>query len=64
MRNIIKNQQITNIFILYHFSDCGVFSCMFAEFTSRDSKITFDQSRMEYFRAKMVFEIMTGRLLL
>lgn len=64
MSDIIDNQRITKIFILYNFSDCGVFSCMFAEFTSRDSKITFDQSRMEYFREKMVFEIMTGRLLL
>jgi sentrin-specific protease 1 len=45
-------------------SDCGVFSCMFAEFLSRESKVSFDQQHMQYFRRKMVFEIATGRLLL
>jgi len=45
-------------------SDCGVFSCMFAEFLSRDSKVTFDQQHMQYFRRKMVYEIITGKLLL
>lgn len=45
-------------------SDCGVFSCMFAEFISRDSEISFDQSHMPYFRNKMVFEIMNGKMLL
>lgn len=45
-------------------SDCGVFSCMFAEFLSRDGKVTFDQQHMQYFRRKMVFEIMAGKLLL
>lgn len=45
-------------------SDCGVFSCMFAEFVCRDSKISFDQQHMPYFRRKMVYEIMSGKLLL
>lgn len=45
-------------------SDCGVFSCMFAEFLSRDSKISFDQQHMQYFRRKMVCEIATGKLVL
>ncbi|CRK90990.1 CLUMA_CG004678, isoform A [Clunio marinus] len=45
-------------------SDCGVFSCMFAEFICRDSKITFEQKHMHYFRQKMVFEIVTGELIL
>lgn len=45
-------------------SDCGVFSCMFAEFLSRDAKVTFDQDHMDYFRQKMVFEIATGKLIL
>uniref|UniRef100_A0A182XGR1 Ubiquitin-like protease family profile domain-containing protein n=1 Tax=Anopheles quadriannulatus TaxID=34691 RepID=A0A182XGR1_ANOQN len=44
-------------------SDCGVFSCMFAEFLSRDHPITFDQSNMPYFRKKMTIEIMLGKLL-
>lgn len=45
-------------------SDCGVFSCMFAEFTSRASPITFNQQHMPYFRNKMILEISTGKLLL
>lgn len=45
-------------------SDCGVFSCMFAEFLSRDSKITFDQQHMQYFRRKMIVEIIQGKLIL
>uniref|UniRef100_A0A182W1W2 Ubiquitin-like protease family profile domain-containing protein n=1 Tax=Anopheles minimus TaxID=112268 RepID=A0A182W1W2_9DIPT len=44
-------------------SDCGVFSCMFAEFLTRDHAITFDQSNMPYFRKKMTVEIMMGKLL-
>ncbi|XP_053679316.1 uncharacterized protein LOC128730302 [Anopheles nili] len=44
-------------------SDCGVFSCMFAEYLTRDHAITFDQSNMEYFRQKMTVEIMLGKLL-
>lgn len=45
-------------------SDCGVFSCMFAEFLTRDSKISFDQQHMQYCRRKMVLEIVSGKLLL
>ncbi|CAO1391806.1 unnamed protein product [Diamesa serratosioi] len=45
-------------------SDCGVFSCMFAEFVSRDSKISFTQEKMQYFRKKMIYEIATGKLML
>lgn len=45
-------------------SDCGVFSCMFAEFVSRDSKISFEQEHMQYFRRKMVYEIASGRMVL
>ncbi|XP_050067118.1 uncharacterized protein LOC126556005 [Anopheles maculipalpis] len=44
-------------------SDCGVFSCMFAEYLTRDHPITFDQSNMKYFRRKMTVEIMSGKLL-
>lgn len=45
-------------------SDCGVFSCMFAEFVSRDSKISFEQQHMQYFRRKMIYEISVGKLVL
>ncbi|XP_050090272.1 sentrin-specific protease 2-like [Anopheles aquasalis] len=44
-------------------SDCGVFSCMFAEFLTRDHPITFNQSRMQYFRRKMMLEIAQGELI-
>uniref|UniRef100_A0A1B6D8K8 Ubiquitin-like protease family profile domain-containing protein n=1 Tax=Clastoptera arizonana TaxID=38151 RepID=A0A1B6D8K8_9HEMI len=44
-------------------SDCGMFSCMFAEFISRNCKITFTQKEMPYFRIKMAYEIITGKLL-
>ncbi|XP_055845072.1 uncharacterized protein LOC129911334 isoform X2 [Episyrphus balteatus] len=44
-------------------SDCGVFSCMFAEFISRDREITFSQQHMEYFRHKMILEIAQGQLM-
>lgn len=45
-------------------SDCGVFSCMFAEYTCRNKEITFSQDNMEYFRRKMIQEICQGKLLL
>lgn len=44
-------------------SDCGVFSCMFAEFVTRNKAITFSQQQMEYFRQKMILEITQGELL-
>ncbi|CAG9862807.1 unnamed protein product [Phyllotreta striolata] len=45
-------------------SDCGMFSCTFAEFITRNAKITFNQEHMPYFRQKMVVEILTGELLI
>lgn len=44
-------------------SDCGVFSCMFAEFVARNRPIAFSQQHMQYFRMRMVYEICTGKLL-
>ena len=38
--------------------DCGVFLCQFAEYTSRCALFTFDQSNMQYFRDKMIYEIL------
>ncbi|XP_016976990.1 uncharacterized protein LOC108042976 isoform X2 [Drosophila rhopaloa] len=43
-------------------SDCGVFSCMFAEYITRDVPITFTQADMSYFRKKMALEIAGGEL--
>lgn len=44
-------------------SDCGMFACKFAEYVSRDAPITFDQRHMPYFRRRMVFEILTKKLM-
>lgn len=44
-------------------SDCGVFSCMFAEYICANKKITFTQQDMPYFRSKMVYEILKSKLL-
>ncbi|XP_055532417.1 sentrin-specific protease 1-like isoform X2 [Wyeomyia smithii] len=44
-------------------SDCGVFSCMFAEHESRNREIGFSQQHMPYFRQKMIYEISQGRLI-
>lgn len=44
-------------------SDCGVFSCTFAEFITRNAKILFTQEHMPYIRRKMVIEIIQGKLL-
>ncbi|XP_017110880.1 sentrin-specific protease 1 isoform X2 [Drosophila elegans] len=43
-------------------SDCGVFSCMFAEYITRDVSLSFSQEQMEYFRKKMALEIAGGEL--
>jgi len=45
-------------------SDCGVFSCMFAEHLTRNAGFTFGQGEMPYFRHKMIYEIATGELLM
>jgi len=44
-------------------SDCGMFTCKYAEYISRNAKITFTQEDMPYFRQRMVYEILTTRLL-
>lgn len=44
-------------------SDCGVFSCMYAEFVTRNRPIVFTQQHMIYFRMKMLYEICTGKML-
>lgn len=44
-------------------SDCGVFSCMFAEYICGNKRLTFTQKDMPYFRNKMVYEILHSKLL-
>lgn len=45
-------------------NDCGVFCCMFAEFITRNSPISFGQEHMPYLRHKMIIEIVNGKLIL
>lgn len=44
-------------------SDCGVFTCKFAEFLSRDAPLTFKQASMNYYRSRMVYEIIKQDLM-
>ena len=44
-------------------SDCGMFACKFAEYISRRAAITFQQKDMPYFRRRMVYEIVTQKLI-
>lgn len=43
--------------------DCGVFACKFAEYITREEQFNFSQDHMEYFRQRMVYEIMHNCLL-
>ncbi|CAD5206756.1 unnamed protein product [Bursaphelenchus okinawaensis] len=45
-------------------SDCGVFSSIFAEFSSRLCEFKFDQRVMPYYRQRMVYEIVNKKLLI
>lgn len=45
-------------------SDCGMFACTFAEFSSRDAAYSFTQAHMPYLRRKAALEILTAKLLL
>ena len=44
-------------------SDCGMFTCKFAEYISRRARLTFSQADMPYFRQRMVHEIVKDTLL-
>ncbi|XP_062581299.1 sentrin-specific protease 1-like [Saccostrea cucullata] len=44
-------------------SDCGMFTCKFAEYITREADINFTQEHMPYFRKRMVYEIVKKKLL-
>ncbi|XP_063196315.1 sentrin-specific protease 2-like [Chroicocephalus ridibundus] len=44
-------------------SDCGVFTCKYADYISREKPLTFTQIHMPYFRERMVWEILHQELL-
>ncbi|CAI2348889.1 unnamed protein product [Caenorhabditis sp. 36 PRJEB53466] len=56
-------QQMTDIPRQKNGSDCGVFSCQFAEWASRRTLPGFTQQHMPYYRKRMVHEIVTKKLL-
>ncbi|KAK7010031.1 sentrin-specific protease 1-like isoform X1 [Biomphalaria glabrata] len=43
--------------------DCGMFMCKYAEYITRGKEITFTQEHMPYFRRRMVYEIVSKKLL-
>ena len=43
-------------------SDCGVFMTRTADYLARDGRLDFTEDDMEYFRRRMVLEILTLRL--
>ncbi|XP_075952149.1 sentrin-specific protease 1 isoform X1 [Anarhichas minor] len=44
-------------------SDCGMFTCKYADYITKDKPITFTQHHMPYFRKRMVWEILNHKLL-
>ncbi|XP_061630189.1 sentrin-specific protease 1 isoform X1 [Phyllopteryx taeniolatus] len=44
-------------------SDCGMFTCKYADYMTKDKPITFTQKQMPYFRRRMVWEIVNQKLL-
>ncbi|CAL8366659.1 unnamed protein product [Lota lota] len=44
-------------------SDCGMFTCKYAEYITKDKAITFTQKHMPYFRRRMVWELLNRKLL-
>nr|XP_014340292.1 PREDICTED: sentrin-specific protease 1 isoform X2 [Latimeria chalumnae] len=44
-------------------SDCGMFTCKYADYITKDKAITFTQQHMPYFRRRMVWEILHRKLL-
>lgn len=51
-----------NIPLQENLSDCGVFSCIYAEYISRGAQMDFTQEDMPYFRRKMVYEILHHKI--
>jgi sentrin-specific protease 1 len=58
-----KTELMKSIPIQENGSDCGVFTCKFAEYLSRDAKLTFKQKDMNYYRERMIYEIVKQELL-
>ncbi|CAG07397.1 unnamed protein product, partial [Tetraodon nigroviridis] len=44
-------------------SDCGMFTCKYAEYITKEKPIKFTQRHMPYFRRRMVWELVNRKLL-
>ncbi|KAI8823530.1 uncharacterized protein EV422DRAFT_359246 [Fimicolochytrium jonesii] len=44
-------------------NDCGVFTCLFMEYTAREQHFDFDGTSMPYFRRRIMWEIMKTKLM-
>ena len=44
--------------------DCGVFTCMFADFLSKDCPLVFSQEDINQCRERIVLSIMNGRAIM
>lgn len=44
-------------------TDCGVFTCQYAQCVAKNEQPTFSQQHTTYFRQKMLYEITSGKLL-
>ncbi len=44
-------------------SDCGMFTLKYSEYLSRNASITFTQEDMPYYRRRMVYEIVTNKII-
>eukprot|EP01135_Chromosphaera_perkinsii_P011954 Nk52_evm7s2542 gene=Nk52_evmTU7s2542 len=53
----------TDIPAQHNGSDCGVFMCKFADYVSRGTEFDFSQAHMPYFRRRMVYELLSKKLL-
>lgn len=47
-----------------NFSDCGVFICTYADVTAAGWPICFEQHHMVTMRKKMMFELITGKMII
>ena len=45
-------------------ADCGIFACKIADFISREEPVNFSQEDMQYFRKRMIWEIVKQQLLI
>ncbi|XP_051516938.1 sentrin-specific protease 1-like isoform X2 [Myxocyprinus asiaticus] len=60
---ILKSKRRNEIPQQMNGSDCGMFTCKYAEYITKDRPITFTQKHMPYFRRRMVWEILNQKLL-